>query len=248
MMLLIRSMSTALPLFSSGRKCWPAPGSPSGTSSSAGGGSEPGARGRVGWQSTYFSPRSDWGRIRQVASWRKSWKPASSIFITTTALPGSGLPSRCTASPGSVTSTDDTEPTVAPATRTSSPGTRKPPLSKIARTSYSSPSPLAAWPNTASMAVARSATMAAILLIHHPGGHVGGVALRVGSHAAAQQIAVIRERVGAGDRLGRAARAAGEEAELEVVELLARAGSARARPAIVGTAGGRAFGSAAVSQ
>ena len=36
----------------------------------------PGARGWVGWQSMYFSPSSDCGRIRHEASWRKSWKPA----------------------------------------------------------------------------------------------------------------------------------------------------------------------------
>ena len=48
----------------------------------------PGARGWVGVQSTYFSPISDCGRIRQLASWRKSLKPESSISMTTTALPG----------------------------------------------------------------------------------------------------------------------------------------------------------------
>ena len=48
---------------------------------------EPGARGTVGRQSTNFSPISDCGRIRQLASLRKSWKPGSVIFITITALP-----------------------------------------------------------------------------------------------------------------------------------------------------------------
>ncbi len=155
-----------------------------------------------------------------MASWRKSWKPASSIFITTTALPGSGVPSRCTASSGSVTSTDDTAPTVAPATRTSSSGTRKPPLSKIARTSYSSPSPLAAWPKTASVTVARSAAMATILLMVRAGTSEGSH-FGLGAMPPRQQVAVVKERVGAGDRLRRAAGAAGEDAELEVVELLA---------------------------
>ena len=108
---------------------------------------------------------------------------------------------------------------VAPATRTSSPGTRKPPLSKIARTSYSSPSPLAAWPNRAS-----SPWPGARLWLRSsswPRGNVGGVALRVRALAAGQQVAVVREGVGAGDRRGRAARAAGEVVELEAVELLA---------------------------
>ncbi len=49
-----------------------------------------------GWQSTNFSPISDCGRIRQVASLRKSWKPGSLMFITMIALPGTetGLPFR----------------------------------------------------------------------------------------------------------------------------------------------------------
>jgi hypothetical protein len=94
-MLLTRSGSTLVLLFSSGSRRWPAPGSPSGIFSSSGGGLEPGARGRVGRQSTNFSPISDCGRIRQLASRRKSWKPGSVIFITITALPGTacGRPS-----------------------------------------------------------------------------------------------------------------------------------------------------------
>ncbi len=71
-MLLIRSGSTLVLLFSSGSRRWPAPGSPDGISRSSGGGFEPGARGRVGRQSTNFSPISDCGRIRQPASRRKS--------------------------------------------------------------------------------------------------------------------------------------------------------------------------------
>ena len=94
-MSLIRSGSTLVLLFSSGSRYWPAPGWPSGICFSGGGGSVPGARGRVGRQSTNFSPISDCGRIRQLASLRKSWKPGSAIFITMTALPGTatGLPS-----------------------------------------------------------------------------------------------------------------------------------------------------------
>ena len=48
MMLLTRSRSTALPLFSSGSRYWPSPGSPSGICSSGGGAGVPGARGSVG--------------------------------------------------------------------------------------------------------------------------------------------------------------------------------------------------------
>ena len=87
-MLLIRSGSTLVPLLPSGSRYWPAPASPSGICFSDGGGSEPGARGRVGRQSTNFSPISDCGRIWQVASWRKSWKLGSEISISSTALPG----------------------------------------------------------------------------------------------------------------------------------------------------------------
>ena len=67
-MLLIRSGSTLVLLFSSGSRYWPAPGFPAGICFSGGGGLEPGARGRVGVQSTNFSPISDCGRIRQLAS------------------------------------------------------------------------------------------------------------------------------------------------------------------------------------
>ena len=88
----------ALPFCSSGRKRWPAPSWPSGITGSGGGGLLPGARGWVGLHSTNFSPSSDCGRIRQVASWRKSWKAGSSMFRTTAALPGSGLPSAWTCS------------------------------------------------------------------------------------------------------------------------------------------------------
>ena len=42
----------------------------------------------VGRQSTTFSPISDWGRITQLASRRKSVKPSSLILSTSRALPG----------------------------------------------------------------------------------------------------------------------------------------------------------------
>ena len=129
-MLLTRSRSICLPLFSIGSRYWPAPISPSGICSSAGGGCVSGARGWVGSHSTYFSPSSDCGRIRQEASVRKSWKPESLMLSTATALPGSSSPLRRTGSPGSETVTSSTVPTVAPAIRTSSPLTRKPALSK----------------------------------------------------------------------------------------------------------------------
>ena len=94
-MSLIRSGSTLVLLFSSGSRYWPAPGWPEGICFSGGGGGEPGARGRVGRQSTNFSPISDCGRIRQLASLRKSWKPGSVMFMTMIALPGiaCGFPS-----------------------------------------------------------------------------------------------------------------------------------------------------------
>ena len=62
---------------------------------SGGGTGDPGARGSVGRQSTNFSPISDCGRIRQLASSRKSWKEGSLMFITMIALPGTetGSPS-----------------------------------------------------------------------------------------------------------------------------------------------------------
>ena len=104
MMLLTRSRSTDLAFCSSGRRCWPAPRLAFGDLLEHGGGSEPGARGEVGSHSTNFSPSSDCGRIRQLASSRKSWKPGSSIRSTTTALPGSSEPSAWTrlAGPGDV--------------------------------------------------------------------------------------------------------------------------------------------------
>ncbi len=125
-----RSRSICLPLFSIGSRYSPAPVSPSGICSSAGGAWLPGARGCVGSHSTYFSPSSDCGRIRQEASVRKFLKPSSVMLRTATALPGSSSPFRFTASPGSETVTSSTVPTVAPAIRTSSPLTRKPALSK----------------------------------------------------------------------------------------------------------------------
>jgi hypothetical protein len=93
-MLLIRSGSTLVPLLPSGSRYWPSPASPSGISFSGGGASAPGARGRVGRQSTNFSPISDCGRIWQLASARKSRKPGSVMSMTMIALPGfsTGLP------------------------------------------------------------------------------------------------------------------------------------------------------------
>ncbi len=107
-MLLTRSRSTALPFDSSGSRCWPAPGSPSSIVGSGGGGSEPGARGWVAWQSTKRSPSSDCGRMMQEASSRKSWKAGSVIFRTTIALPGSacGSGSRATISSSRLISVD----------------------------------------------------------------------------------------------------------------------------------------------
>ena len=95
----------------------------------------PGARGSVGVHSTNFSPISDCGRIRHEASARKSWNAGSSMRMMTMALPGAGLPSSRAASSASAMSTESTEPILAPATRTSSPSTRKAALSNTARTS-----------------------------------------------------------------------------------------------------------------
>ncbi len=74
--------------------------------------------------------------MMQLASRRKSWKPGSVMSSTTTALPGTawGPPCSEAVSPGRVTPTDWTLPTLAPETRTSSPETTKEPLSKTART------------------------------------------------------------------------------------------------------------------
>ena len=54
-----------------GRWCWPLPG-PLLITGSVGGSWAPGACGAVGEHSTKFSPISDWGRIVQCASVRKS--------------------------------------------------------------------------------------------------------------------------------------------------------------------------------
>ena len=118
-------------LFSNGSRYWPSPG-PLWIFWSGGGSGVPGARGWVGWQSMYFSPISDCGRIVQLASVRKGVKPWLSIFMTTTALPGTacGPFSRLAVSVSLETSTDWTVPTVAPAIRTSSPETTKEPFSK----------------------------------------------------------------------------------------------------------------------
>ncbi len=97
---------------------------------SSGGGSVTAECGSVGLHSTNFSPSSDCGRMMQLASVRKSWKPGSVMLKTTTALPGSSSPLAKTGSPGLVTSTESIVPTVAPAIRISSSLTRKPALSK----------------------------------------------------------------------------------------------------------------------
>ena len=73
MMLLSRSMSTALPLFSTGSRYSPSPSSPSSICSSSGGASSPGERASVRVHSTKRSPISDCGRTMQLASSRKSW-------------------------------------------------------------------------------------------------------------------------------------------------------------------------------
>ncbi len=72
MMLLSRSMSTALALRSTGSRYWPSP-SPSSICSSSGGGSSPAARCSVSVHSTKRSPISDCGLTMQLASLRKSW-------------------------------------------------------------------------------------------------------------------------------------------------------------------------------
>ncbi len=76
MMLLIRSMSTGVEVCESGSRYWPLP-APLLICWSGGGSWAPLGRGWVGAHSTNFSPISDCGRIVQVASERKSWKPGS---------------------------------------------------------------------------------------------------------------------------------------------------------------------------
>ena len=218
-MLLIRSMSTSLPLFSSGRKCCPAPGSPSGTSSSGGGGSEPGRPRQGGLAVDVLLPQERLGADQaggvlaevleaglvdlhhdhRLAGIRRA------VLVHPLAgqrhLDGRHRPTwRRRPAParrgrGSRRCRRSPGPRTRPRRR-SPPGRRRP-----------------AWPWPGARLWLRSSSWS--------GGHVGGVALRVGGLAAGQQVAVIRERVGAGDRLGRAARAAGEVVELEVVELLA---------------------------
>ena len=110
-------MSTGELVRSIGSIAWPAPSSPSGTSSSSGESERPGSH------STNFSPISDCGLIVQRASARKGAKPGSSIWRTTIAFLSS------------VTSSSLIAPTRAPAIFTSSPSTAPETLSKIARTS-----------------------------------------------------------------------------------------------------------------
>ena len=93
-----------------GSRYWPLPGPSLDLLAAAGAGGCPAGRGCVGVHSTNFSPISDCGRIVQLASLRKSWKPGSVMFRTTAAL-WSG-----------VTSSDSIVPTLTPAILTSSPG------------------------------------------------------------------------------------------------------------------------------
>ena len=79
------------------------------------------ARGCVGVHSTNFSPISDCGRIVQVASVRKSWKPGSSM---------SARPPPCVRRDVERLDLADLHA----GDLTSSPGITKPALSKIART------------------------------------------------------------------------------------------------------------------
>ena len=69
-----------------------------------------------------FSPISDCGRMRQVASLRQSWKSLSVMSRTIAAFLSF------------VTSSDAIWPTLTPAIFTSMPVIAKPALSKIART------------------------------------------------------------------------------------------------------------------
>jgi hypothetical protein len=105
-----------------GSRCWPAPGWPFGTVRRGGGAGVPAARGWVGVHSTNFSPISDCGRMRQLASRRKSAKPGLSMIITTAALLSG------------VTSSFSIWPTLTPATLTSSPLMTEKAVSKTART------------------------------------------------------------------------------------------------------------------
>ncbi len=119
-----RSTSTGLLVCCTGRRNSPAP-SPRGIFLSAGGSGVPSTRGCVGRQSMYFSPIRACGRTSQVASERKSLKPAVVMLRTTAALAcGVGV-------------TDVTVPTLTPSIFTTSPGITLPASSKIARTRYS---------------------------------------------------------------------------------------------------------------
>ena len=116
MMLFTRSVSTGELVRSTGSSRWPLP-SPSLISASSGDLVVPGSH------STKRSGITARERSEHLASLRNGTKRASSIFRITAAF------LRWT------TSSDSTTPTFAPATRTSSPGTRPVALSKIARTS-----------------------------------------------------------------------------------------------------------------
>ena len=116
-----RSTSTGLLVFVTGSRYCPSP-SPLLIFGSGGGSGVPSARGCVGRQSTYFSPISAWGRIVQLASIRKSWKPGFSMFRTTAAFAAG------------VAVTEPTVPTFTPSILTSSPEITLAASSKIART------------------------------------------------------------------------------------------------------------------
>ena len=114
MMSLISSMSTGELVCDSGSRCSPLP-SPCLIAGSTGAAELPGEH------SANVSPISDCGRIVQCALAWNGVKPASSIRRTTAALLSG------------VTWSDSIDPTFAPATFTSSPGTART-KSKIART------------------------------------------------------------------------------------------------------------------
>ena len=121
-MSLSRSTSTGLWVFCTGKSHWPEPSCPSGILCRDGGSGVPSTRGCVGRQSTNFSPSNACGRIVQLASARKSLKPALVISSTTAALAwGVGV-------------TEPTVPTFTPSILTFSPGMMLAASSNIART------------------------------------------------------------------------------------------------------------------
>ena len=73
-------------VFCTGSRYWPLPSRPLAIFFSGGASGVPATRGCVGRQSTNFSPISACGRIVQLASARKSLKPAFEMFSTTAAF------------------------------------------------------------------------------------------------------------------------------------------------------------------